>query len=239
MDRITRHELKKDKFAEEVLHGVEYVGEHRRQVTRYGSLALAVLVIAGGTWAYMSRQKQARQAALAEALRIQASTVGETQGPGSLTYPTPQARFEAVSKALNDVAAKYPGSNEAMVCTFMLGGEEADKGNLAEAEKHFKLVASKANNDYASMARQSLAMLYATQGKLDEAEKLLREIMAKPSAMVTKDQAALTLARLLRDVRPADAKKLCEPLRTTGTGAVNRTAISICAEIDNPSLRTR
>ena len=48
VDRVTRKELKADRFAQEVGHTVEYVSEHRKQVIRYGTIAAAVLVVVIG-----------------------------------------------------------------------------------------------------------------------------------------------------------------------------------------------
>ncbi len=51
MDRLTRHELKSDKFVEEVGQTVHFLDEHRQQAMRYGGFALAVVVLAGaGYW---------------------------------------------------------------------------------------------------------------------------------------------------------------------------------------------
>jgi len=220
------------------MHSLDFASEHKQQIVRYGSIALALILLAGGSWAYVNNQRQQRQKDLAEAQKVFSTAVGPPRG-NQPTFPTEQARQAAIVKAFTDVYNKYPNSAEGMIAAFILGGTAADRGEIAAAEKQFKIVADKGDSNYANMAKQSLAELYASQGKLGEAEKLMREIMDKPSATVTHDQAQLTLARLLRDSKPAEAKKLCDPLRTSGTGAVNRAAITLCAEIDNPSLRNR
>ena len=238
MRRETRHELKSDPFAKEVMHTLDLASEHKQQLIRYGSVGLAVIVLASGAWAYMNNQRQQRQRDLAEAQKVFSTAVGPPQGVQP-TFPTEQARQAAIVKAFSNVYNKYPGSTEGMIAAIILGGTAADKGDIAESEKQFRIVVDKGDVDYANMARQSLAELYASQGKMGEAEKLLRAIMDKPSATVSKDEAQLTLARLYRESDPAKAKKLCDPLRTSGTGAVNRAAITLCAEIDNPSMRNR
>ena len=44
--RITRKELKADKFAVEVEHTVDYVAHHRAQVIRYGVVGVVVVALA-------------------------------------------------------------------------------------------------------------------------------------------------------------------------------------------------
>ena len=235
MDRVTRHELKTDKFAEEVMQSVEFVGAHRNTLLKYGGIALAVIVVVGGTWSYFRQAKAERQNLLSEAFRVSGAFVGPEPRPGILAFPTAEAQQQAYVKALNAVVAKGANSQEGLVATFLLAGIAADKGDLAAAEKGLKTVVDNADNDYAAMARQALGELYASEGKMADAEKVLRQAMDKPAATVTKEQATLTLAKLLKCAKPAEAKKLIEPMRVSGTGAASRAAISLSAELDNPA----
>jgi hypothetical protein len=75
-----------------------------------------------------------------------------------------------------------------------------------------------------------LAQVYASEGKVADSEKLLREIMNNPTVTVSKEQATLTLARILSRTKPDEARKLMEPLRTQ-TGAVSRIAINEMTEL--------
>ena len=68
MDRVTRKSLKDDKFAAEVTHSVEYLAGHRRQVTSYGGIAVAVLVVAGGIFLYRQHRSTAANQGLSKAL---------------------------------------------------------------------------------------------------------------------------------------------------------------------------
>ena len=67
----------------------------------------------------------------------------------------------------------------------------------------------------------------ATQG-----EAVLRDLMAHPTSFVSKEQAAITLARYLTPKKPAEARKLLDPLRSQ-PGAVGQAAISAYAELPN------
>ena len=54
--------------------------------------------------------------------------------------------------------------------------------------------------------------------------------MAHPTLFVSKEEAAITLARFLLHKNPAEARKLLDPLRTQ-QGVVGQTAISMYAEL--------
>jgi predicted negative regulator of RcsB-dependent stress response len=230
VDRVTRKELKTDKFAEEVTSTVEYVTSHRTQVYRYGGIALALIVLAVIGWYYMRQQHELRQKDLAEALRTVNAAVAIEPNPTIKSFTTQAEKDKAIEKALNDLAAKYPSSDEGAIANYMLGMNLVDRGKLAEAEKYLKLAADSGHKEYASLAKLSMADLEVANGKTAEAEKILRDLMANPTAMVTKDQATISLARAIAKTKRDEALRLLEPLRTQ-SGAVSRTAIEAYATI--------
>src|SRR5664279_711726 len=68
VDRITRHDLKTDQFAQQVGHIVEEVEAHRSQVIRYGAAAVAALVLVAGAYWFVHSRKQSRELELAKAV---------------------------------------------------------------------------------------------------------------------------------------------------------------------------
>ena len=231
MDRITRKELKSDKFALEVQHSVEYVSEHRRQVVRWGSIAAAVLVIALGVYLYRTHQHSVREEALNNAFKIQNANVGPAQSEYMVTFPTQAAKDKAVDKAFSDIAAKYPGTDEGILGEFYMGSNAADHGNLQEAERRLKSVIDSGNDNYAALAKLALAQVYAGEGKLAEGEKLIHSVMDHPTMLVSKDTATLALAHLIAPTKPQEARKLLEPLRTSSRSAVSRAALTALSEM--------
>ncbi len=234
MDRLTRKELKKDVFAEELGRTVTFMEQHRRQFFFGGVAALIALLLLVG-WRYYSRhQHQVRQRELADALRIQNTAVGaETGNPALPTFRTVEERRKAATKAFEALAAKYPGTDEALIARYYLATIRAEEGKTDEAARLFQEVAASKNRDYASLARYALAQLYAQQGRLADGEKLLRDLMEHPTVLVSKEQATITLARMLARSKPEEARKLLEPLRTR-PGAVSRAALSALGEIATP-----
>lgn len=230
MDRITRKELKKDKFAQEVGHTVEFLEAHRKQFIRYGAIAGAVIVLVAGLFYYNHRQYIARQAALRSALNAMEAPVGPSPAPGIVTYASEEEKSRAVAKMLTDLAAKYAGSEEAAAARLYLSGILLEEGKTDDAVKGLNEVAGSRSQEYASLAKFSLAELYASQGKTAEAEKLLRELMDRPTVLVSKEQAALVLARMIAPTKPEEARKLLEPIRSA-PGAVGRAAMAAYGDL--------
>ncbi len=226
MDRITRKELKQDKFAAEVTHTVGYLSEHRSQAVRYGVIGAIVVVVVAGFFTWRSHERTARHKALAEALEIRNTPVGPSRSDSSVrTFPTEQDKIKAEVAAFTDLASRYSGSNEGVIGQYYLAVIAADQGRMDAAAKAFQTVADEGDKNYASLAKLSLAEVYKAQGKINDGEQLLRSLIANPTAFVSKEDATIALARLLAPRNPAEARKLLEPLRTE-RGAVSRAAIA-------------
>ena len=76
MARITRKELKSDKFAQDIGLTFTFFEEHKKAIARYGAIALAVVVLVVGYSAYARHQHGARQEALYKAITAQEAPVG-------------------------------------------------------------------------------------------------------------------------------------------------------------------
>jgi predicted negative regulator of RcsB-dependent stress response len=228
--RITRKELKSDRFALEVEHTVTFFEEHRQELVRYGGIALAVIVLIFGYSVYSRRQHGTREAALARAIQVQEAQVGPPQPGENKNFPTQEAKDQVALKTFSDLAGQYPGSDEGLIAEYYLGAIKADQGKLAEAEKNFKDVADRASSNYASLAKLSLAQIYFADGRADQGESVLRDLIAHPTVFVSKEQATLTLARFLGTKKPAEAHKLLQPLLNE-RGAVGQEAIRLNGEL--------
>ena len=232
MDRHTRKELKTDKFAQGVGTGFEFLSEHRGQAQRWGLIAAAVVVIAGGIWLYRGHQATLRTELLAKALRIDDATVAAPQPqPQQLNFATAEEKEKARTAAFTDVAAKFPGSQEAAIAQLGIAATQADKGQVDEALKTFQNILDSAPDPYKSVAKSSIAQIYLSQGKIDEAEKLLRQLVDDPSMFVSKDQATLDLAQAIAKKNPVEARKLPEPLVASKRSVVSRAAVAAMGTI--------
>jgi len=238
VDRKLKKIAKSDPFKEEFWHSLDFLSEHKEESIRYGSIALAVIALGLGVSFYLRHETSVREQALADALKVDAATVGNDTNPSTLTnlhFNTPEDKARAKAKAFGDVAAKYHGTQEAAIAGFYLASDDADRGDLAglqSAEKRFKEVVDSAPAPYASLARLTLAQIYESEGKDSEAEKLLRYAVDHPTVTVSKEEATIALAQLIAKKNPAEATKMLEPLRAMpGRTAVSRAAVQAIADI--------
>lgn len=229
MDRITRKGLKQDKFALEVGHTVEFLGEHRKQLVLYGGIGLVVLALTLGLFYYNNRQHASRQRELTAAMALMTAPIGPTAVPGYVTFTTVDLRTRATVRALTNLATNSAGSQEGTIARYYLGTVAVGQGRLDEAVKHLSDAAG-SGNQAASVAKLALADVYAAQNKTAEAEKVLRSLMDNPTILVSKEEATITLARLLAPAKPEEARKLLEPLRSA-PGPVGRTATAAYTEL--------
>jgi tetratricopeptide (TPR) repeat protein len=227
VDKQEREQLKHDVFVEEVTHTIDYAATHKKQLSMYGGLAVAVIVLAGGWWWWSDKQAAERQTALQEALQNQQAAVGPGSSPYLRSFATQELKDAAIIKSFNDIIGKYPSSDEAAMGHYYIGVTYADQGKFAEAEKEWQLVVDKGSKEYASLSRYALAQMYAKQGKAAQAEQHLRYLVDNPTALFSKENAQIELAKLIAPTKPDEARKILEPLRQLSTrGSVSRWAIT-------------
>ncbi len=230
MDRLTRKELKTDKFAVEVGEALEFLERHRKQAAIVGIVAVVAIAAAVGAYYYSKQQHSIRQAALREAFAVYNATVGDVPNPYIRSFKTEEEKHAAIEKAFGEIIEKYPDTDEATIATYYLGLAALNQGDETEAERRFREAAEADRQPYSSQAAYSLAQLYARQGKTDEAEKILRELIEHPTVLVSKEQATIELARVIGKRNPEEARKLLEPLRAS-RGPVSRAALTALGEL--------
>ncbi len=211
-DHLTRKELKTDQVAVTVEHGVHYFASHKQQVTKIASIVVAVAIVAGGFYWYRGAQSTARQAALAEAFAAEATPVSVQQVGGPPTFATDKAKKEAVDKAFQKVQSEFSGSDEAYVAEYYLAAIDVDDAKMDSAKKRYQDVADHAGKNYASLAKLALAQILFAENKGADAEKMLRDLMENPTDLVSKNEAAITLAHGIIATKPDEAKKLLTPI---------------------------
>ena len=213
MARITRKELKSDKFAQEVGLTVTFFEEHQKDVVRYGGIGVAAVLLIGGFFIYQKHEHAARQEELAQAIRVQETPVATVATNGQQTYPTQDAKDQAAIKVFADLESKHSGSDEAQIAEYYLGCIHSDQGKMAEAEKNFLNGANHGDKNYASLAKIALAEIYFSDGRFAQGEKMLRDLMEHPTVFVSKNQAAIALAKHYTGRNNAEARKLLAPIK--------------------------
>ena len=240
MDKVTREELKHDPIASEIGHTFEYVATHRQRVMRIGGAILAVILVVVGYLYYRERQAAERQGTLAVALRVRDAQIGAAPAEGDprMYFATLGEKQGALRKALLDVIAKYPGTDEAAMAHYQLGVLSSDEGKAQESEQQFKQAEASGSKEYKAAARWALQEMYAGDGRTKEAETILRGFVANPTDIVSKEQATIELAKLISKTNPTEARSLVEPLSRTDRAAVKRYAQAILVQLPAPPTPT-
>jgi len=124
-----------------------------------------------------------------------------------------------------DILFRHP---RGWIGEYYLGCIAADAGKLDEARKRFQAVADGAGKDYASLAAYSLAEADYMENRDAEGEKILRGLIEHPTIVLSKEQATIALARHLGKTKPAEARKLLEPI-VSSASAASQAAVSVLA----------
>jgi lipopolysaccharide biosynthesis regulator YciM len=230
VDRHLKKVAKSDEFKQQVWHGVDFLTEHPAEIKKYGAIALAVLVVAAGSYFYIHHQAEAREQALVQALTVHDATVGPNVQATNLHFDTEVEKNKAMEKAFREVATKYHGTQEGAIASMNLGQEMIDKGDLAGGEKEFKDIVDNAPPAYSPQAALALAQLYAIEGKTGEAEKLLNDLIKNPTGTVSKEEAQLALAKVKAKTDPDAARKMLEGLRTE-RAAISKAALAALGDL--------
>jgi len=211
MDRQHRHDLKHDKFVDEMSALSGKARENQRLII-IGLVAAIVLVAIGiGFFQYRHKQEDKAQAQLAKGIDaidsplITAPTQGQAP-PLNAKYKTAAERTTAAEAIFRDVQAKYSGTDASDVAGIYLARIEAERGNIAAARKHLDHFIDKHSDHLlVQSARYSLYQLRIENG---ESPQVVTELNAEMSKAEPNLPGASILALLAHayEVQGNDSK---------------------------------
>lgn len=214
---ITRKELKQDRFAEALTHGVEEVKTHQQQAWLIGGIALAILVIFAGWRFWNERQTLKAIAAFEEAAKTynaRIRTAGEPEEPGEITYVDEKNKYIDAAKKFEKVASDFSITKPGRAARYYVGLCHANLGHWEDAQKWFRQVEGGSDEELAALGRLQLADVLAHLGKGEDAVKLYQALIAKPTTMVPKQTSMFALAEHYRKSNPSEAIKLYNQIKT-------------------------
>ena len=209
-----RHQLKTDRFAEATTETVHWAVEHRSRVILYGSLAIAVVVLAIVFLSVRRSQEQQASVGLAAAFETYQAPVvpaGTPTQPGQQTFTSSADRAKAANDGFKKVADKY-STQSGKLARYMEGVTYSDMGDAANAEKSLKDVIDHGSDDLANLARFALASVYRQNNREQDAINLYNEIGSHPSRSVGKPMADLEIASIYSTKQPDKAKVILQQL---------------------------
>jgi TolA-binding protein len=217
----TRHQLKQDRFSkvtfEAAGNAAHWSVEHQSKLI---AAVIAVIVIGGlafGGWYYVNSQDEKASAELSTAVRTWETPVrpaGVPPQPGSDSFASAQERATAARKQFQAIVDKYPRTHTADMARYFVGLAAAQLGDNAAAERSLQEAARSSNADLAALGKFALANVYRAENKDAQAVDLYKQLMDKPTLVVSKATAQLELASFYESrQKPDEAKKIYEQVQ--------------------------
>jgi len=217
----TRHQLKQDAFSRVTIDAAERTAhwsvEHRSTLTIAAVVVAVVLTVVVGGWYYLGAQDEKASLDLSKAVRTmdtQLRPAGSPEQPDFPTFTSAKERAQAAQKQFQAIVDQYPHTRTADMAHYFLGVTAANLSDNTAAERNFKDVISAGNREVAALAKAALASLYGQSNRVKEAVALYQELIAKPTASVSKVTAQLSLAELYHSSnQPLEAKRIYEQIK--------------------------
>lgn len=196
--RLSKKQLKRDRFVEQTFDWAHWVETHRTQAL--GTLAVVALLVAGFfIWRQMARSAddtasvafvQARQAYYAGNWQLAASDLQGFLGRyGGSSYADDarlalaeayyrSGEYASAAQTLEDFLRRHGDSPLAPNARRLLGATYQQLGQFSQAAATFERALERAENDAMKISyRRALAQIYASQGQIDAAANQYRAIV--------------------------------------------------------------
>lgn len=206
MKSTERHRLKENEFAHSVARARDVMAERRREVAMTATIAVALVLIVGGFFAWRSNRNAKATNLLASALAVAEAPVvtppppapgspPPVQQPG--TFRTERERLEASIPRLQQAADTYPNTDPGITARYRLAAALAELGRYAEAEQRYQEVIAKAGRSsiYSRTARLGLADTQMAQRKYDAAIATYKELSTDTQSQLPIDGVLMQLGR--------------------------------------------
>ena len=212
----TRHQLKQDRFSKVTLEAAEnaahWTVEHQAKLIAAAVAVVVIAAVAFGGWYYVNTQDEKASAELSTAVRTFETPVrpaGVPAQPGYDSFASTQERATAARKQFQAIADKYPHTHTADMARYFVGLASAQLGDNAAAERSLQEAAASSNADLAALGKFALASVYRAENKGTQAVDLYRQLIDKPTIVVSKATAQLELAGFYEaQKKPDEAKRI-------------------------------
>jgi len=200
MDRQHRHDLKHDKFVDEIGALSARARDNQRLLLMIGGAVVAIAVIAYGVFFYRNTREKKAQDALAVAIETIEAQVGETpQGtpaqPNAPKFKTADARNAEAEKQFREVRSKYSGTDAADVASLYLARMAVAKGDTKTAREMLEeFISDHPDTLVSGSARYSLYQLRIGSGEAAQVVTELNAELAKAEPVLPGDSILVLLA---------------------------------------------
>jgi TolA-binding protein len=212
MDRQHRHDLKHDKFVDEIGALSSRAKANQRVLLLIGVATIAVALLAYGFFFWRSNKEGKAQLALATAIETIEAPVGEEQQPDQ--PPTPGPKFKtadernaAAEKQFREVQSKFGGTDAADLASLYLARLSVLKGDSTTARKGLEEFIDD-HGDHPLLGASARYSLYQLRIENGEAAQVATELDAelKKAEPALPGDALLILLAQAYDVQGNAAK---------------------------------
>lgn len=212
----TRHQLKQDRFSKVTIEAAEnaahWTEEHKTKLIVIVVAVVVIAAIAFGGWYYVNTQDEKASAELSTAVRTFETPVrpaGVPAQPGYDSFASTQERATAARKQFQAIADKYPHTRTADMARYFVGLAAAQLNDNAAAERSLQEAAASSNADLVALGKFALASVYRAENKDTQAVDLYKQLIDKPTIVVSKATAQLELAGFYEaEKKPDEAKRI-------------------------------
>ena len=173
---------------------------------------IAIAAIAFGGWYYVNSQDEKASAELSTAVRTFETPVrpaGVPAQPGYDSFASSTERATTARKQFQGIVDKYPHTHTADIARYFVGLASSQLGDNAAAERSLQQAANSSNSDLAALGKFALASVYRADNKGAQAVDLYKQLIDKPTIVVSKATAQIELAGFYESQqKPDEAKKL-------------------------------
>jgi predicted negative regulator of RcsB-dependent stress response len=217
----TRHQLKQDRFSRTTIDVAEktvhWSVEHQNKLLIAAIVLVVIAGLAFAAWYYTNQQDQKASLEFSQAVRSLDTPVRPPNmppQPDNPSFASSKERAAAAHKQFQEIADKYPHTRAADFAHYFLGLTSADMGDNTAAERELQAVAAYHNADLSALAKFALASVYRNTNRDKQAIELYKQIIAKPTATVSKPTAQMELAATYQSASmPVEAKRIYEQIQ--------------------------
>lgn len=198
MDRQHRHDLKHDRFVDEIGALSQRAKANQRLLLTLAGGLIAIAVLVFGIYFYRGKREDNAQQALAAAIDTAEASIGEKQPQGATGphFKTEADRNAAAEKAFKDVRSNYGGTDAADVAGLYLARIAVAKGDVKTGRELLQdFIEDHGDNILVSTARFSLYQLRIENGEAAKVAQELNAELEKSEPVLPGDSLLVLLAQ--------------------------------------------
>ena len=213
--------MKQDRFSKATFEAAEktvhWSQEHQSKIIAAVIAVVVIGAIAFGGWYYINSQDEKASLELSVAVRTLETPLrpaGTPAQPDLPSYESATERATAARKQFQAIADKYSSTHTGKMARYLVGVTSAQLGDNATAERNLQESASSTDSQLESLGKIALASVYRSENKDSQAVDLYKQLIDKPTELVSKVTSQLELASFYESRQQADdAKKLYEQIQ--------------------------